>query len=260
MPDELIQTLHRIIMRWMLGSRPTTGIANYMHQVIALGIGSLMKQAGEDFDSEANYPVYIDEPLVVLDICRHFEKHARTTRKSWIAIAFSDALNPSSQGFVFEQIVLFTLVEVFGMEARRLDDAFITDQPWGSRMVRLVSLNRAADNELRACNVSWNTGSSDCLGFQANDPKDVLNFLDNPRGKAFLFPDNHMGPDLLCFFRDEETQELIIVVIQAKLASKLHTGRWLSAIKSIDQSKLYTSRVRGKHPIVVLNLPCAVSW
>jgi hypothetical protein len=61
-------------------------------------------------------------------------------------------------------------------------------------------------------------GISGRLGLKAGSPIDILTFLENPDGKAFLFPDIHMGPDLLCFRQDEETKELIVLLLQAKVS------------------------------------------
>ena len=231
-----------------------------MHDAIASGVGFLAKpEPGMGFDGKANHHVYIDEPLVVLDLRRLFEQSQATSRKGWIASAFSGARNSSSRGFVFEEVVLFILVEIFGGKAARLDEAFMCDDLLGSRKVKLVSLIRSVDGNLRTCDVSWTAGSSDRFGFKAKSPEDVLDFLDNPGGKAFLFPDDYMGPDLICFFQDVETDKLIIVVIQAKVGKKLNTGKWLSALESIDPNKYYTFRVSVEHPILDLNLPFTVT-
>ena len=72
-------------------------------------------------------------------------------------------------------------------------------QPWGSRKVNLVSLKRTVDGSMQYCPVSWTFGSSDRLGYKAALPKNVLAFMNNPNGRCFIFPDNHMGPDLLFF-------------------------------------------------------------
>ena len=100
---------------------------------------------------------------------------------------------------------------------------------------------------MQCCPVSWNAGSSDRLGLKAQTPKDVLVFLDNPDGKAFIFPDN-MGADLLCFFRDEETGELILVLIQSKVQLKLPAGTWRSALDSVTPHLFHTAVVRTTHP------------
>lgn len=237
----------------MAGSHLTFAIDHKMHEAIALGVGSLMNPTNKNvLGPNANYPVYINEPLVVLDLRRQFEIHDETTRRTWIASTFSDALNSSSRGYIFEQVVLFSLVEIFGGKGARLDKLFECNQPWGSRKVKLVSLIPTLDGNLQACDVSWTTGSSDRLGFQANKPQDVLNFLHNPGGKTFIFPDTHMGPDLLCFLQDQETGEIIVLAVQCKVAPKLNTETWLSAVQSLEPKNFYTVLVcnDSEHPIV----------
>jgi hypothetical protein len=122
---------------------------------------------------------------------------------------------------MFEEAVLMIILQMFGGEPRALSDAFHTDQPWGSRKVVLVSLKRRADGEMYSCPVSWTSGSSDRLGFKATSPTQVIEFLNNPDGKCFLFPDTHMGPDLSWFFQDWETKELIFANGQGKLSETL---------------------------------------
>ncbi|OBZ76161.1 hypothetical protein A0H81_03379 [Grifola frondosa] len=46
--------------------------------------------------------------------------------------------------------------------------------------------------------------------------EEVIQFLHNPNGVPFLFPGNHMRPDLMFQLRDEETGELMWVIVQAK--------------------------------------------
>ncbi len=88
--------------------------------------------------------------------------------------------------------------------------------------------------------VSWKSGCSDRFSFKATSPNDVLTFFDNPDGKPFLFPDNHMGPDLFCFVQDEETKELILLAVQAKVSPKITAETWISALNSITPDFFYT--------------------
>jgi len=107
---------------------------------------------------------------------------------------------------------------MFGGKECALSDAFDTDQPWGSRKVTLVSLKRGSDGQMWSFLVSWDSGSSDRLCYKASDPKDVVKFLNNPDGKCFLFPDDHMGPDLSCFVQDVVTKELVFLCLQSKIS------------------------------------------
>ncbi|KAF8234123.1 hypothetical protein L208DRAFT_848667 [Tricholoma matsutake] len=175
------------------------------------------------FDLDTNYPVYLCEPLVVLYLSSIFARQSWTTNRPWITDAFCTARNSSSLGFIYEEAVLLVLLQEFGGKARALSDVFHCNQPWGLRKVTLVSLKRGNNGLMLCCPVSWTSGSSDRLGFRATSPTDVLNWLNNPNRKCFIFPDTHMGPDLLFFLQDEETKELILGAVQARIVQRLDT-------------------------------------
>jgi hypothetical protein len=228
-------------MRWTIGSELTFCIENNMHTIIALGIGFLDNQARTQvFDSSVDHPVYISEPLVVLSLMSLFQKHVYMSRNTWFATAFSLSRTPSPLGFVYEEAALCALVEAFGSQAAELGKAFLCGPSLMSRKVSLVSLKSTANGNVQAFPVSWTSGTSDRFGFKAQSPKDVLDFLDNPQGKAFVFPDTHMGPDLLCFLQDEETKELILVALLAKGSKSLTTSTWLSALSSVNPKLFYS--------------------
>lgn len=115
-------------------------------------------------------------------------------------------------------------------------------------MVTLVSLKRGADGMIQSHPVSWNVGASDRFDYKAGSPADVLAFLIDPNGKAFLFPDTHMGPDLLCFLQDEQTKELILLALQGKFSRTLNAQTWQRAIISLVPKFFYT--------VVVCIKPC----
>jgi len=232
-------------MRWRIGSQTTLiPIEADMHELVALGIGNLAKvEPSRTLDPTKHYPVYLCEPLVVLYLSSVFDKHPRTRKQAWISDAFHGARNPSSLGFIFKEAVLLILLESFGDKIGALSDIFHCNQPWCLRTVTLVSLKRRVDGFMQCCPVSWSSGSSDRLGYKAKSPTDVLDFLNNPDGKCFIFPDNHMGPDLLCFLQDEETKELILVALQAKISQSLDMGAWRSALDSITPRFFYTCKV-----------------
>ncbi|KAF8309783.1 hypothetical protein F5887DRAFT_1091838 [Amanita rubescens] len=245
---ELIECLADALMRWTLGSELTSiSIDRNIHDIIELGVGFLDQMPGiYAFDLEVTHPVYISEPLVVLSLSSLFEKHDWTTRKNWMVKSFRNALKPLSLGFVVENALLLVLMEVFGGKSSLLSDVCRCSTELGSRKLTLVSLKRVAGGELQSCPVSWNSGSSDRLGLKAQSPEDVLKFLENPDGKAFLFPDNHMGADLLCFLQTEETKELILAAFQSKVTPDLNLGTWKKAINSVTPKFFYTVVTNGK--------------
>jgi hypothetical protein len=241
------------LMRWRLGSQPAAiVIEGDVHQTVASGIGHL-KIIKPDLISytEDRYFAYLCEPLVVLHLSSIFARKEETTTLSWLSDATSTARN-SSLGYMFEEAVLMIILQMFGGEPRALSDAFHTDQPWGSRKVVLVSLKRRADGQMESCPVSWTSGSSDRLGFKATSPTQVIEFLNNPDGKTFLFPDTHMGPDLSWFFQDWETKELILANAQGKLSETLTKGKLQRALQTVNHEFFYTVKVYLEHTFLCL--------
>ena len=85
------------------------------------------------------------------------------------------------------------------------------------------------------------------LGFKATSPTQVIEFLNNSNGKCFLFPDSHMGPDLLWFFQDWETKELIFANRQGKLPETLTPANYQHALQTVNPDFFYTVKVCSKH-------------
>ena len=140
---------------------------------------------------------------MVLSLRSLFEQQRWTTNQTWMIESFRNARN-SSLGFLFEEAALLVLVEIFGGKFNALGNAFHCSGLLGSRRVTLVSLKRGVDGSMRSSPVSWNAGSSDRFVFKARSPSDVLAFLDDPDGKAFLFPDTLMGFDVFPPRRGDE--------------------------------------------------------
>jgi len=211
---------------------------------IAAGIGHLEHiSPDKTFDSTVSYPVYLCEPLIVLHLSSELSKCPSNTFKAWVTDAARTTFNNSTLGFVLEEAILLVILNMFGGKECALSNVFDTDQPWGSRKVTLVSLKCGSDDQMRAFPVSWDSGSSDRLGYKASDPEDVVKFLNNPDGKCFLLPDNHMGPDLTWFLQDVETKELIFLGLQSKLSKNLSVKNSLSALASVDPNFFYNFKV-----------------
>ena len=249
LPGKYLSYTFNACMRWRMGSQPMTiFIDGDVHQTIASGIGHLLIIKPDlRRETEVKYFAYLSEPLVVLHLSSIFASKEETTTLSWLSDATFTARNNSSLGYVFEEAVLMIIVEMFGGEPCALSEAFHTDQPWGKRKVVLVSLICRADGQTESCRVSWTSGSSDRLGFKATSPTQVIEFLNNQKGKCFLFPNTHMGPDLLWFFQDWETKELILVNAQGKVSETLSPAKWQHALQSVEHNFFYTVKVCLEH-------------
>ena len=225
-----------------MGSESTSiPIEHDTHEVISLGIGFLDHQEGAwELEPYLTYPVHISEPLVVLSLSSLFEDQSWTNRKEGMIRSLRLAPNTSTLGFSFGEVALVVLMDAFGGKFAPLSKVFRCDDTLGSRRVTLVSLKRGADGTMRSHRVSWKTGTSDRFAFKATSPREFLTFFNDPDGKAFLFPDNCMGPDLFCVVQDEETKELILLALQAKVSPKISPETWISALNSITPDFFYT--------------------
>jgi len=240
--EELVQCLVDVLIRWRIGSQPNLiPVEKEMRTLIALGMGHL-DTIGPKFDPDTNHPVYICEPLIVLSLSSLFEECSQTTRKTLISNSICTDRNPSSLGYILKDLTLLLLMENFGGKFTPLSNVFrfSKSSSLGSRKVTLVSLKRSANDVMHCCPVSWKTGSSDCFGFKAESPTDVLKYSMDPNGKAFLFPDTHMEPDLMWFFQDQEAGELIYTFAQYKLSKKLDSEAWIQAVNSVTPAFFYT--------------------
>lgn len=232
-------------MRWLIGGEPTfVPTEDKKHQLIAYGIGHLHNIPS---DGERELPVHLDEPLVVLFLRSFFEKSPDirdTSIKDWIRGSLRVARDQAARGLILEEIAMMVFIEKFGGKFTVLGDVFHFGKPslLASREVTLVSLMRI-DDKMHACSVSWAEGSSTKFGFKAKTPLDVLRFLENPDGTPFLFPDNHMHPDLAFFFRDKESGEIIVVFAQSKAAKILNAQTWMEALDSVTPAFFYTQMV-----------------
>jgi hypothetical protein len=88
------------------------------------------------------------------------------TFKAWVTDAARTTSNNSTLGFVLEEAILLILLEFFGGKECALSEAFDTDQTWGS-----------TDDRMWSFPVSWDSGSSDRLGYKTSNPEDVVEFL-----------------------------------------------------------------------------------
>ena len=241
MTGNLPAILREVVMRWVMGSEPTlVPTEDHMHQLIELGVGYLKAVPANDFDSEINYPVYIDEPLLVLSLLSIFESQQPAHARSWITRAFITARNRSSLGSIFEEMVSLVLLENFGHKFTALGEVFhVADPSLASKKVALVALRRTSEEVVQCWHSERDAYTSDRLCFKASNPNDVLLFLHNPAGIMFLLPDIQMGPDVIAFAQEQETGELIILVVQCKISKSIKQLR-TDAVRSITPDFFYT--------------------
>lgn len=242
--NSLVQTLVHIVRRWMMaGELSHITRDDEMHKLIDLGVGQLRTLEGTRKDNiSQNFSVYIGEPLIILYLSTRFQEQGWTTRWECFSHAILSAPSRPAIGFLFEEVIMYLLMDVFGGKSIPLEKVFHFPEgsPLGGRNVELVAGRQVGLDSMSVAKTSWLTGSSDGFGFKAKSTADALAFLRDPKGKPFLFPDNYMGPDLLCLLRDTESEELMVLLVQAKVQKQLDTKTWMKALESINPEYFYT--------------------
>jgi len=74
--------------------------------------------------SDPVYPVYLCEPLIVLNLSSIFARRSETTIQTWIGNASRTSRGSSSLGLTLKEALLVVLLQMFGGEPRALSDNF----------------------------------------------------------------------------------------------------------------------------------------
>jgi hypothetical protein len=191
----------------------------------------------------------LDEPLALLAALNWFNENKISVQ----SYASEQIGHPDNRGFGFEDVLAVYFMEAFS-DGAWLDEIFTFqgDIPtWSSETAELVAL-MATDSELKGVKVGRSNCADVCLGFKAKTYKEDLQWLGNERKTPFLFPSNHMGPDLLFALRLSEDRYLWVVV-QAKYCSEAKLSRedTAKALKSVTPSQFFVNKV-GSYSFVFL--------
>jgi hypothetical protein len=126
--NKLIQVLRDAVMQWVIGSQPSCVIViqDHMRSLVEHGVGYIKDVATdyETFDAYDKYPVYIDEPLMVLSLMTLFEERDSTNRKTWLRHSLCSSRTKCSTGFIYEELAMMLLMEQFGSKFTALGDVF----------------------------------------------------------------------------------------------------------------------------------------
>src|SRR5208283_1570208 len=118
-----------------------------------------------------------------------------------------------TRGHGFEDLLAAYFLQTFGPGARP-DEIFqfVGEPPkWASQKAELVSLVKN-DDEYSGLTFSTSSQACVCLGYKADTYAGDLRWFENAQKTPFLFPSNHMGPDLVFVLRLPQDQYFWVVV------------------------------------------------
>ncbi|EIM81172.1 uncharacterized protein STEHIDRAFT_172178 [Stereum hirsutum FP-91666 SS1] len=201
-------------------------------------------------------PIYIDEPVALATIIKHF---AQEDRMDWINQLSNAMLNNQMNGYVLEWQVIFLFLEHFGGVYTPIDHAFeLSDLPeWSwlkDRKVTLVGVKHMGGSDYRSFSVNWDKAPHLPFGYDAPSGDKMASALERCNGTAFFRPDPFCHPDVLLTLRDEYGN-LIGVLVQAKLSSGKGTivshiskAVFDKAVSSLEPKNIY-SRKASEAPL-----------
>ncbi|CAG8662197.1 12927_t:CDS:2, partial [Acaulospora colombiana] len=203
--------------------------------LVELGI-SRFKQSGPEQAREAE----TTERIMILKLCDFFET-LKMTMESHL-IHELGASNPSSRGIAFEPFGAFLLARAFS-SPRPLSEVFdflenctIQDEP-----AELVTL-RKIDGQFKCTRLDIKSDmQSQNIGRSPSDPEAMLEWLEDPKGVAFCFPPNTVGPDLVLVLRLTRTNTVLRVVVQFKNTANLSGTARAKETRELRESRIATT-------------------
>ena len=202
----------------------------------------------------ARHKAAIDEPLID-------EPLAILAALHWVEEKFSvfdtlrndiDKHAPRRNGF--EAYLVFYLREVFE-KAPALHSVFTFREdfahlPWMHDEFELVTVFKPKDSAIpqtsgspRVSIVTPTSGPSSNLGFSAKSDREVLDWISTNRGKnTFCLPPESFGPDILFFVKSKISENLLLVMIQAKCCKSVDRETLLHGVRTVTPSWLWKSK------------------
>ncbi|SJL18403.1 uncharacterized protein ARMOST_21991 [Armillaria ostoyae] len=221
----LLQLSSRMLYRWILSSKDALDLMFDRYSAVKLlDIGltplpSLAAQSSDSFRISLSTSVAMSEPFSSLSYMALLSSMNKHMFKTSMAGAILDGPNRSS---LFENLTVFVLMETLGRpDGCCLSDVVCFKNPapiWAASRYRLVGLvKNDSDDTFTSVPVAWNSGASPRLGFKPTQPEDFHQWLIDPHGIPFIFPDDHHGAEGFAVMENVTTKERVFLAVQNKV-------------------------------------------
>ncbi|KAL5522871.1 hypothetical protein ACEPAG_8889 [Sanghuangporus baumii] len=222
-----------ILYAWLM-LRERTKLLEEHKELVELGFARFTDSGGKD--------AYVDEPIVLLAAARHFDTVGVSLgRHTWRTM--DSATRGENKGHSYEKSIAYYLACAFDDQTNLCEIFnFGKDVPkWAEHPAELVSvvLTDEGPAEANRFHLPDYLGSTSAIGVNCPDLQKTMRWLENPTS-VMCFPDNNMGPDIICFIRLLDGT-IVAVLVQCKFRDKntLDPGTLDAAVKSLDVSQLY---------------------
>ncbi|KAK0449572.1 uncharacterized protein EV420DRAFT_1766975 [Desarmillaria tabescens] len=222
----LLQLSSKMLYSWILSSKDSSNLELDSYSVVKLiDIGltplpSLPARNPTSFRCNAGKTVAMTEPFSSLSYMALLSSTNRDVFKKYMVEAL---LYISDKASLFENLTVFVLMENLGKpDGCCLSDVICFKNPapsWAASRYRLIALVKdESDGTFTSVPVIWNSGASPRLGFKPAKPEEFHQWLVDPHGIPFIFPDVHHGAEGFAVLENTVTKERVFLAVQNKVA------------------------------------------
>ncbi|KAK7018443.1 hypothetical protein R3P38DRAFT_2539190, partial [Favolaschia claudopus] len=222
--------------------------------LVELGFGRIANKIDNTVTLNQRVTRYVlDEPLVQLALERWLAEEDVPLHEIYEESALQGS-NDANGANPLEQYFAFYLSTVFNGKTP-LTSIFVfppNDIPeWANKPAKLVSLYRKEfpHDEIESGTVGYIARPSVTLGI-SGEGSNVKTWLTHRHRAPFLFPDGHMGPDIMCVLElGDEARSRIWVAVQSKYCGTspfLPVTTLEKALRSVTPSQFYMPRGNGE--------------
>ncbi|PBK63369.1 hypothetical protein ARMSODRAFT_1024109 [Armillaria solidipes] len=221
----ILQLSSRMLYWWILSRKDRLNLEldhDSAVKLIDIGLAplpSLPAPFPDCFMRNVDHSAAMTEPYTSLSymaLLSSKKKHVFKTAMAWAL------LDPSERGSLFEDLTVFVLMENLGRpDGCCLSDVICFRNPapiWAASRYRLVGLvKNESDDTFTSAPVTWNSGASPRLGFKSTQPEDFHQWLSDPHGVPFIFPQVYHGAEGFAVLENIATKERVILAVQNKV-------------------------------------------
>jgi hypothetical protein len=237
---ELLTTLSSFVFEYTFTDKIRNLGGPRGDKLVEYGV-SRFKRPGGVGDREAE----TDEPLAILGLITFFGHHHQTLERH-LREALSVA-NAPARGFAFEPFGAYLLARAFSSPTplSRVFE-FVGEHSLQDELAELVTLERIDDTfQTTPLKIDSDLRSSHVLGCSPSSVAETLEWLQNPRGSAFCFPANRVGPDLIFVLKLTRDGTVLRVCVQFKHTKELRSTKAEEAIRTTDPSNFLSQHKKG---------------
>jgi hypothetical protein len=199
-----------------------------------------------------------DEPLAIIGLVFFVERNVQTYAE-YLGRDLNASYAPY-RGIVFEAFGAYLLARAFSVPAP-LSSVFEFVEgskydPLQDELAEPVTLEMVEGHfQATPLNIKKNRRSCHVLGCSPSTIAETLEWLRNPQGSAFCFPENHVGPGLIFVLRLTNKDTVLRVCVQFKHTQRLSETDSSKAIRTTDPSTWLSHKKQGSDLPTCSNSP-----